>query len=133
MRFYIVKERRRFKRLRSYWLARYSKGNGNDLVPADDRVTNISDICEGGVAFTANEYIPPFTPIRMIINLPIRERPIEACGHVAHCTRVSNRDRLYRIGLTFIDIPEEDRSEISSHIDSSLRHRLGKRLISQLH
>jgi c-di-GMP-binding flagellar brake protein YcgR len=77
------------------------------------------DLCEGGMAFLTHHKIPKFTLVRnkfilindTTANLVDRLRPIEAKGKVRY--NLCGERRMYRVGLRFTHISNEDRSFIN--------------------
>ncbi len=89
------------------------------------------NISEGGLLFTAYEPLPISSVLKVTINLPGREKTLESYAKVMRCTKASEDEEVYHVGISFLDIPENDREEISSHIDQAAHDKIGKKLIQK--
>lgn len=124
--------RRKYHRLRSYCLIRYNKVADAPRPGADQaKTTNVRNISEGGLMFTSYEQLPVDSTVKVTINFPGREEPVETVAKVTRCVKASETEEVYHVGVLFLDISEEDRTQIHSHVEHALHDKRGQRLISK--
>ena len=80
------------------------------------QITNAKNISEGGILITSSEYLEPSTILKLAINLPTREKPVEAYAKVSRCSQ-DEKTGLYNTGICFVDISKSDREEIATHLE----------------
>lgn len=123
--------RRKYHRLRSYCLVRYSKMAA--AKPGEGKTTNVRNISEGGLMFTSYEPLPVDSTIKVMVNFPGRPEPVETVAKVMRCIKASDTEEVYHVGVLFLDISEQDRTQIHSHIERVLHDKRGKNLIEKRH
>lgn len=124
-------EKRKHDRLRSFFLVRYRR---LDQGPhAEEKITNVRNISEGGALVTTYETLPVSSTIHIRINLPGRETPVESYAKIMRCVKASETEEVYHVGICFLDLRDEDRLEISKHVELAINDRLGKKLIKKHH
>jgi c-di-GMP-binding flagellar brake protein YcgR len=121
--------KRRYERLRSYCLVRYNRVD--DQSNPTGKMTNVKNISEGGLMLTSYEPLPISATIKVCINLPGREKPLETFAKVMRCVRVSEEEDVYHVGIAFLDIADQDRREISQHVDMILQDKRMKKLVEK--
>ncbi len=122
-------DKRRFDRLKAYCLIRYSKmGDSNH---PEGKTSNVKNISEGGLLFTSYEPIPISSTIKVLINLPGRDKPLESYAKVMRCIKATPADEVYHVGVAFLDISEQDRKEISSHLELAIHDKYGRKLVDK--
>ncbi|KKT90055.1 MAG: hypothetical protein UW91_C0065G0002 [Parcubacteria group bacterium GW2011_GWF2_45_11] len=121
--------KRQYERLRSYCLIRYNKMA--DAKPGSEKTTNVKNISEGGLMFTSYEYLPVDSTIKIMINFPGREEPVETVAKVKRCIKASESEEVYHVGILFLDITDPDRQQIHAHVEHARRDKNGKKLISK--
>ena len=124
---YSEKDRRRYARVQSYWLVRYYRTGSQEHPP--EKTANLHNVSEGGLLFTAYEFLPVSTLIRILIRVPQRDEPINACAKVVHCTRTVKGADVYHVGVSFLDISETDRREIAAYVEKLAGDKDGRRLV----
>ena len=124
-------KRRKYHRLRSYCLVRYHKVA--DTGKAEEKTTNVRNISEGGLMLTSYEPLPVDSTVKVMINFPGREEPVETVVKVMRCVKASETEEVYHVGVLFLDISEQDRNQIHSHVERALHDKRGKRLIERRH
>ncbi len=123
--------KRKYHRLRSYCLVRYNKVANSK--GGDDKTTNVRNISEGGLMFTSYEYLPVNSTVKITVNFPGREEPVETVAKVMRCVKASETEEVYHIGVLFLDISAQDRDQIHSHVEHALHDKHGQRLIEGRH
>ena len=118
-----TKDQRRFKRMRLSYLVKYQvNGKG------EPRITNARDISAGGIKFWTKEDIPESSLLKVTIFLPPLDRSVEALAQVLRIRRMKDQF-IYYAAVSFLDIREEDREEISAFADSLSKDKSGRFLI----
>ncbi|HLD82814.1 MAG TPA: PilZ domain-containing protein [Candidatus Omnitrophota bacterium] len=126
-------DRRKFKRLKAYHLAKYRPLSGVKEEAAAVSVS-LKDIGAGGVRLDTEEYLPVSSLIELSINFPNIPSPITA---IARVVWVKKRDkgRFYEVGAQFVEIEEPVRKLIEEHlklVDDKLSDNKKKGNIFQL-
>lgn len=119
--------KRKFARLKSYCLVRYNRVD--DQSNPSGKMTNVKNISEGGLMLTSYEPLPVSSTIKVCINLPGREKPLETFAKVMRCVKVSDEESVYHVGISFLDIADADRKEISQHVEMAMQDRRMKGLV----
>ena len=76
------------------------------------QVTNIQDVSRGGLAFFAEQEIKGGEIVRLCFLPPNREKPIEARGKVVRCPPGVKNKKIFKVGIQFLDIPEDAKLSI---------------------
>ena len=121
------KEKRQFVRLKSYCLVKYQR-----ITPSDvslPRLTNVKNISQTGLLFTASEKLSVGSILQIKINLPRRKKPLETLAQVIRYRHMSSPSKSYHIGISFLDTSKNFRNTIALHIDAATRDPLGKKLL----
>ncbi|MDD5084698.1 MAG: PilZ domain-containing protein [Candidatus Omnitrophica bacterium] len=121
-------DERRFPRLRSYCLIKYSKISEPGAKEAKE-VTNIRDISVSGLQFASYEAFPKNTLLDVKVNLPDMGEPLGARARVVWSKKVSKTSESYRVGVIFLDLSEADRKAIERHIQDAASDETGKKLL----
>ena len=126
-------DRRKFKRLKAYHLAKYRPLSGVKEEAAAVSVS-LKDIGAGGVRLDTEETLPVSSLIELSINFPNIPSPITA---IARVVWVKKRDkgRFYEVGAQFVEIEEPVRKLIEEHlklVDDKLSDNKKKGNIFQL-
>lgn len=125
------RDKRQFTRLKAYCLIRYSKIA--DRQHPEGKTSNLKNISEGGLLFTSYEPLPISATVKISINLPGREKPLETYAKVMRCIKASAAEEVYHVGVSFMDVSEEDRREISAHLEHAMHDKHGKKLVDKPH
>ena len=80
--------------------------------------TLTKDVSEGGVRFTASEFLSVFTRLLVEISMPSFPRPFKAISKVAWIQK-QPRGSQYNVGLQFLDMTEEDKKHLGSFLAKS--------------
>ena len=110
-----VKERRRYARINARVPLQF-KDIQRPIETYSGTLTK--DISEGGVRFTAGEFLSVFTRLLVEISMPSFSRPIKAISKVAWIQK-QPRGTQYNVGLQFLDMTEEDKKHLASFIAKS--------------
>jgi len=121
--------KRNYMRLKTYCLVKYSRVGGSGS--AEEAVANLKNISEGGFLFTSFEPFHLSSLLKVSISLPFSERAIDTFGKVTRCTRIADEGPIYHVGVTFLDISEEQRKEIGKCIQGASSDRVGKKLLEK--
>jgi len=111
-----IKERRKFRRLYTYHLAKYHIVSK----PKEDQqpvIAAIRDIGGGGICLQAEEALPISCVIQLYINFPQFPKPIPCLARVTWVKRIGRTGK-FEIGMHFIDIEEIFRQAIIKRIES---------------
>lgn len=124
--------KRIFLRLRAETLMRFCRlrGEGGN---AEAKVANVKDVSEGGLMFVAYEQVPVSETVKVSFKLPGRENPVETFSKVCRCTKVSVKDEIYHVGVSFLDLNEEDRKDIVAYVEALANSKWGKELVVKPH
>lgn len=121
-------DERRFPRLRSYCLIKYSKisePGAGDI----KEVTNIRDISVSGLQFTSYEALSKNTLLDVKVNLPDMGEPLCARARVVWSKKISKLSESYRVGVVFLDLGEADRKAIEKHVQDAASDETGRKLL----
>lgn len=129
------KERRIYQRQRVQLRFRYQLlKDGQEAGELKDLHTN--DLSASGLSFIALEGIPIDTKIHVELFIPQREDPIIITANVVRLEQLKVK-RQYFIGVSFIDLNDEDRSDILSNLENldlfELLREVTKKGASDLH
>lgn len=117
-------ERRRDERRKGYCLIKYRPLHKGE--PFVEVLTSLRDISRNGILFKSREYLPADTRLEVKVNLPPMEKPIATLAKVMRFEKIG-RKRGYWIGITFLDIKEEDRKKIVDFVASQTKPRFMER------
>ena len=125
---YSGEEKRKFKRARVRLTVVYRTNQplSMRLLTADKEVqATIIDLSEGGMAILTNYAVPASTVLLMRFTLFRGDKedvsfygPVAITGEVRYST-VVDKD-LYRLGISFTEIAEEDKRQITEFVKTSL-------------
>jgi len=73
------------------------------------------DLSEGGVRFTANEFLSLANRLVITINIPTAAREIKAITKIAWIKKLPSGD-LYEIGNQFLEISKDDKEEVAKYV-----------------
>ncbi|MDD5495835.1 MAG: PilZ domain-containing protein [Candidatus Omnitrophica bacterium] len=110
----IRKERRKFKRLNVYHLAKYrliSKSNQSPIIAA------IKDIGGGGICLNTEEYLPIASVIQLYVNFPKFPQAIPALAKIMWIKKIGRKNR-YEAGIEFVDIEQIFRNAIVRSVEA---------------
>ena len=73
------------------------------------------DVSEGGVKFTANEFLPLASRLVIEVFLPAQPKPIKAISKVAWIQKAPSGDQ-YVIGNQFLGVAKDDKGQLSEYV-----------------
>lgn len=118
-----TKNSRRFKRIRAAYLVKYQvNGKG------EPRITNARDISAGGLRFWAEEKIPVSSVLKISVYLPPLARSVEGMAQVLRVRR-SKEGFVYYVAVSFLDLNQKDREEISQFAEAISKDKDARLLI----
>jgi c-di-GMP-binding flagellar brake protein YcgR len=104
-----MEEKRRFRRVDLHAPVRFQI---RGLADFDNTVSE--DISEGGLAFSAPNFIPPSTALMLEVNL--LSRVLHPIGRVSWCQPFPHSTR-NRLGVEFLEIDSSERGYLSDYIN----------------
>lgn len=108
-------ERRKYKRIIRNYIAKFQRVNINDPdgIGSAWEMVVVQNLSAGGVLFHYNQAIDKDTIIKLKINFPLTETPIETVGRI---NRLEIQEKAVIVGLAahFIDIPPNDMEVINN-------------------
>ena len=120
---FTAKNSRRFKRIRAAFLVKYQvNGKG------EPRITNARDISAGGIRFWSAEKIPLTSVLKISVYFPPLERSVEGTAQVLRIRR-AKEGFVYYVAVSFLDLGEKDREEISRFAETISREKDARLLI----
>jgi len=105
----VQEEKRRFKRIGLHTPIRFQIRG--EAVCEHGITENIS---EGGLAFSALQFIPASTPLMLEVN--VLEKVLRPIARVSWCQPMAHSDR-QRLGVEFVEFDSADRSFLSEYIN----------------
>jgi len=109
--------RRKGVRLRISCLARYQAGAGTRPITC---LTNIVNLSEGGAQIvTFEQTLAPGTRLDLQFQLPGLKNPVKAAAEVSSTVKV--REKLFRSGVRFLEMREEDRKALKGFIEARIK------------
>lgn len=126
----IEKGKRVYVRVEVNCLVQYSSiVSRNDK---DIKTVNAVNISEGGLLFKGYEELPVSSTVKLKINLMSGQKAVETFAKVVHCSKGTHLDAetiYYRIGVSFMDLSETDRSAIRAYVADAMKDKVGRSLI----
>ncbi len=104
------KMNRAYQRISSFNLLKYYDPSAR----SPELLTNIVDLSEGGLQFTARQKLATGSMIQMVINLIERNQDIPILGRVVWIRPLDIRYKVYRVGVLFEEIRPEHRGLLRS-------------------
>jgi c-di-GMP-binding flagellar brake protein YcgR len=119
---YPMEERRKFRRVKASSIINLRVFS---MPEADTQFSSLTfdgimiDICEGGLGFLTDQSLPPQSTITarftLFTDYPLikeHSRVIEPRGEIRYAKKIEERS--YRLGVSFMNIPGDDRSYIAN-------------------
>ena len=116
----IMEDKRRYKRVDSVLPVQYRNLRKSDELPSPTVGSNIS---EGGVCFTSNQFISLACRLVVEINLPDLIKPIKAISKIAWIKRLPSSDQ-YLMGNQFLEMTKEDKAYVMNFVNNTLNTNL---------
>lgn len=120
-----ITNRRQFKRVRVPFLLRYTvldSGLGS--------ITNLHDLSVGGVLFTSEHPLLRGSVLKLELNLPTSQKPVQVSAEVLRVTKVL-KSNIYRVATRFSNLNASDRKAIRMLIERMSRDRRVKGLVNR--
>lgn len=76
------------------------------------QVTNIQNVSSGGLAFFADQEIKEGVVLQLHFLPPNREKPVAAKGKVVRCPQVTPKEKVFEVGVQFLDVSEDGKLAI---------------------
>ena len=86
-----------------------------DDVPAEF-VANLCDLSETGMQFFCGYPIEPKSVLKVMLNLPEKNKVISVLGKAMWLRRVRGHEGVFRIGVLFLTMDSEDRALLRSFV-----------------
>ncbi len=117
----ITRDSRKDKRVRMRVLLKYAPTAGGELI----QVRNIHDISMGGLSFLLDQELAPETQLKISILFPSwRKTPIENIdAKVVNCLLYRKHQPPFRVGVQFLNLPEEKKNDLRSALGDLLKKR----------
>jgi c-di-GMP-binding flagellar brake protein YcgR len=111
-----VPERRQYPRVNTTMSIQYRgiRQAGDSVIGAIAR-----DISSGGIRVLVNEFISVFTRLIVEICIPSTSESIRVVSKVAWIQKRPHGEQ-YEVGIQFMDMAEEDRSNIAEFVERSI-------------
>lgn len=76
------------------------------------QATNIQNVSRGGLAFFADQEIAEGAVLQLYFLPPNREKPVTARGKVVRCPQIGKKEKVFEIGIQFLDVSEDGKLAI---------------------
>ncbi len=83
-------------------------------------VANLCNLSETGLQFFSGYKIQPGSLLKIALNLAEKEKVISVVGKAAWLTRMRGQQDVYRVGVAFLSLAEEDREHLRSFVKTVL-------------
>ncbi len=109
-------ERRQKPRMKVAMPVRYRgiRQAENSIVSAIAR-----DLSSGGIRLLVDEFLSVFTRLVVEISVPSTKRPVRAVSKVAWIRKRPHGEQ-YEVGMQFVDVAEEDKTNIFDFVERSI-------------
>ena len=109
-------EKRLFPRLPARNLIKIKHAGGGEI----EKLSNISDISEGGLRIVCHDRLPIGTELDIQVNVPEKQTVLNLNGKVVWVKEMKNQKGAFFAGVAFTGIKESDRNMVRELIQTRL-------------